>query len=131
MKPPQSGISLEELIRRPGITYDMVSLIDKNRKDFTTDIKKAVETDIKYEGYLKLEEAKIASFKKLEEKAIPQELDYEVISGLRLEAKQKLNALRPVSVGQASRISGVSPADIAVLLVFLEANKREFKHERL
>lgn len=79
----------------------MVSLIDKNRKDFTTDIRKAVETDIKYEGYLKLEEAKIASFKKLEEKAIPQELDYEVISGLRLEAKQKLNALRPVSVGRA------------------------------
>ena len=87
----------------------------------------AVQTDIKYEGYLKLEKDKIAKFSELENKKLPQDIDYEAIGGLRLEAGQKLNKMRPENVGQASRISGVSPADIQVLLVYLELKKRKDK----
>ncbi|MBO7449526.1 MAG: tRNA uridine-5-carboxymethylaminomethyl(34) synthesis enzyme MnmG [Clostridiales bacterium] len=121
---PPSGISLAELIRRPKVTYYMLAPIDKERKELPPDVIFACETDIKYEGYLKLEKEKIEKFKELENKLLPQEIDYESISGLRIEARQKLQKIRPVNVGQASRISGVSPADIAVLMVYLEAFRK-------
>lgn len=85
---------------------------------------KEVETQLKYEGYIKMQEQQVVKFKKLEEKALKEDIDYEEIKGLSLEARQKLNKHKPTSVGQASRISGVSPADISVLLIYLEQNKR-------
>lgn len=121
--PPSSGVSLAELIRRPGVTYDMLAPVDPARPKLTSDITREVETDIKYEGYLKLEEEKINKFSKLEKKVLPSDIDYSKITGLRLEARQKLDKMKPASLGQASRISGVSPADITVLLVYLESLK--------
>ncbi len=120
---PSSGVSLADLIRRPGVSYAMIAPVDKDRPALTEDVIRAVETDIKYEGYLKLEKEKIDRFKKLEKKIIPADTDYQGIAGLRLEARQKLDKMRPVNVGQASRISGVSPADISVLLVYLDSRK--------
>ena len=121
--PPSSGVSMAELIRRPGVTYDMLAPVDTGRPELRSDITREVETDIKYEGYLKLEEEKINKFSKLEKKVLPSDIDYSKITGLRLEARQKLDKMKPVSLGQASRISGVSPADITVLLVYLESLK--------
>lgn len=121
--PPSSGVSIAELIRRPGVTYDMLAPVDTGRPELRSDITREVETDIKYEGYLKLEEEKINKFSKLEKKVLPSDIDYSKITGLRLEARQKLDKMKPVSLGQASRISGVSPADITVLLVYLESLK--------
>mgnify|MGYP001045894314 CR=1 FL=1 len=92
--------------------------------DLTEEEKKEVEIQVKYEGYIKLEEAQVEKFKKLEAKLLPQDIDYSTIKGLRLEARQKLNKIKPNSVGQASRISGVSPADISVLLIYLEQIKK-------
>jgi len=92
--------------------------------DLTEEEKKEVEIQVKYEGYIKLEEAQVEKFKKLENKKLPKEIDYSKLSGLRIEARQKLNKIKPESVGQASRISGVSPADISVLLIYLEQLKR-------
>ena len=120
---PSSGISLADLIKRPDITYDAIAPIDKERPSLPVDVTRAVETDIKYEGYLKLEEEKINKFNKLEKKKLPRDTDYSSITGLRLEARQKLDQMKPGSIGQASRISGVSPADISVLLVYLETLK--------
>lgn len=122
---PPSGISLEELIRRPNVTYELIAPVDPNRPELPTDVTKAIETDIKYAGYLKLEKDKIRKFAELESKKLPSDIDYESISGLRIEAGQKLNKLKPDNVGQASRISGVSPADISVLMVYLELRKRK------
>ena len=93
--------------------------------DLTEEEKKEVEIQVKYEGYIKLEEAQVEKFKKLENKKLPKEIDYSELSGLRIEARQKLNKIKPESVGQASRISGVSPADISVLLIYLEQLKRD------
>ena len=124
---PPSGISLADLLKRPKVTYELISGVDKDRKPLPLYVTRAVETDIKYEGYLKLEKEKIERFSELESKRLPEDTDYEKIEGLRLEARQKLNRLRPINVGQASRISGVSPADISVLLVYLEMRKREEK----
>ncbi len=122
---PPSGVSLADLLKRPGVTYDMLSDVDPEREELPEYVKRSVETDIKYEGYLKLEREKIEKFALLESKVLPSDMDYEKIEGLRIEARQKLNAMRPVNVGQASRISGVSPADISVLLVYLEMRKRK------
>ncbi len=124
---PPSGISLAELIKRPQVSYELLAPVDKERKPLSDDVIFAVQTDIKYEGYLKLEKDKIAKFSELENKKLPPDIDYEAIGGLRLEAGQKLNKMRPENVGQASRISGVSPADIQVLLVYLELKKRKDK----
>ncbi|MBR1796393.1 MAG: tRNA uridine-5-carboxymethylaminomethyl(34) synthesis enzyme MnmG [Clostridiales bacterium] len=120
---PPSGVSIADLIKRPNVTYDMLAPIDSGRPQLSRDIRKEVETDIKYDGYLKLEREKIDRFVKLEKKTIPEDTDYTKITGLRLEARQKLMNIKPLSLGQASRISGVSPADISVLLVYLEATK--------
>jgi len=127
---PPSGVSLAELIRRPQVSYELLATVDKGRKPLPDDVIFAVQTDIKYEGYLKLEKDKIAKFAELENKKLPRDIDYEAIGGLRLEAGQKLNKMRPENVGQASRISGVSPADIQVLLVYLELKKRENRDGR-
>ena len=121
---PKSGESLAELIKRPGVTYDMLAPFDKERVELPRAVTRACETDIKYEGYLALEKEKIERFASLEKIALPEDTDYQSIKGLRLEAAQKLAAMKPESVGRASRISGVSPADCEVLLVYLEQRRR-------
>ena len=121
---PKSGESLAELIKRPGVTYDLLAPFDKERKELPRAVIKACETDIKYEGYLALEREKIERFASLEKIALPEDTDYQSIKGLRLEAAQKLTQMKPESVGRASRISGVSPADCEVLLVYLEQRRR-------
>lgn len=121
---PKSGESLAELIKRPGVTYDMLAPFDKERKELPRAVTKSCETDIKYEGYLALEREKIERFASLEKIALPEDTDYQAIKGLRLEAAQKLAQMKPESVGRASRISGVSPADCEVLLVYLEQRRR-------
>ena len=117
--PLVSGIKLAELIRRPELSYECLESIDKERPELPFDVVEQVNINIKYEGYIKRQERQLEQLKKLENKKIPEDLDYEKIKSLRIEAKQKLNAMRPISIGQASRISGVSPADISVLLVYL------------
>jgi len=119
-----SGVSLSDLLKRPEIKYKDLSVVDINRPKLNDAVTFTVEVDIKYEGYLKLEKQKIDKFKALEARSLPLNLPYEEIKGLRIEAQQKLVKFRPISLGQASRISGVSPADIAVLLVYLDAKKR-------
>lgn len=125
--PVKSGISLLELLKRPEITYDDAAVIDDVRPKLSAHQKTMMEVQIKYEGYIIKQQQQIEKFKKLEHKKLPPDLDYFSIEGLRIEARQKLDALRPVSVGQASRISGVSPADINVLLIWLEKMRRQ-KH---
>ena len=125
--PVKSGISLLELLKRPEITYDDAAVIDDVRPKLSDHQKTMMEVQIKYEGYIIKQQQQIEKFKKLEHKKLPSDLDYFSIEGLRIEARQKLDALRPVSVGQASRISGVSPADINVLLIWLEKMRRQ-KH---
>lgn len=118
--PLNSGATLAELIRRPELKYEYLAPIDKKREVLSKDIIEQVNIQLKYEGYIKRQLKQVEQFKKMEKKRIPQDIDYDAIYSLRLEAKQKLNQIRPESVGQASRISGVSPADISVLLVYLE-----------
>ena len=125
--PVKSAISLLELLKRPEITYDDTAVIDDVRPELSAHQKTMMEVQIKYQGYIIKQQQQIEKFKKLENKKLPQDLDYFSIEGLRIEARQKLDSLRPVSVGQASRISGVSPADINVLLIWLEKLRRQ-KH---
>ena len=117
-----TGVKEVELLRRTEIKYEDLKNIDDEIQELPADVTEEVEIQIKYEGYLKLQEEQVMKFKKLENKKIPQGINYEEIKGLRLEARQKLNKINPTSVGQASRISGVSPADISVLLIYLEQN---------
>ncbi|MCM1235466.1 MAG: tRNA uridine-5-carboxymethylaminomethyl(34) synthesis enzyme MnmG [Ruminococcus flavefaciens] len=119
----QSGITLAELLKRPELSYDILEPIDTDRTNLPEDVQEQVNINLKYEGYISRQERQVAQFKKLENKKIPNEIDYEEVYSLRKEAIQKLNELRPASVGQASRISGVSPADISVLLIYLERYK--------
>lgn len=114
-----SGTTLAELIRRPELSYEKLALIDENRPELPDDVKEQVDINIKYEGYIRRQLRQVEQFKKLENKRIPDDIDYDNINSLRIEAKQKLSEIKPLSVGQASRISGVSPADISVLLVYL------------
>ena len=118
--PLLSGITLAELIRRPELNYECLAPIDKEREKLPCDVAEQVNINIKYEGYIRRQQKQMEQFKKLENKVIPEKIDYEKIPSLRIEAKQKLNEIRPASIGQASRISGVSPADISVLLVYLK-----------
>lgn len=118
-----NGVKLADLLKRSELTYENLSEIDKERPELPLETQKEVEIQIKYEGYIKLQEEQVEKFKKLETKLLPKDVDYSEIKGLRLEARQKLNKIKPNSVGQASRISGVSPADISVLLIYLEQNK--------
>lgn len=118
-----TGVKLADLLKRTELTYDMLEPIDVERPELTEDIREEVEIQIKYEGYIKLQEEQVEKFKKLESKKIPETINYDDIKGMRLEARQKMNKIKPISVGQASRISGVSPADVSVLLVYLEQMK--------
>ena len=117
--PLQSGTTLEELLRRTEIHYDMLAPIDKERKPLSQEVTEQVEIQIKYDGYIRRQKKQVEQFKKLESRRIPEDMDYDAVPSLRIEAVQKLKEYRPLSIGQASRISGVSPADISVLLVYL------------
>lgn len=119
--PLVSGIKLSELIRRPELNYQCLAPIDPKRKSLPYDVAEQVNINIKYEGYIKRQQRQVEQFKKLEDKRIPDDIDYDSVHSLRIEAKQKLKEMRPSSIGQASRISGVSPADVSVLLVYLQS----------
>lgn len=122
--PLKTGTTLAELIRRPELTYQLLAPIDPKRPKLPEDVAEQVNINIKYDGYIRRQLKQVEQFKKLESKKIPETIDYDAVSGLRIEAKQKLKLYRPVSIGQASRISGVSPADISVLLVYLEQYRK-------
>ena len=123
--PLKNRASLAELMKRPEVTYDELVKIDKNRKPLSKHVITKLEVQLKYQGYIDKQLQQIHNFKKLEDKKLDTEFDYAEVPGLRIEATQKLNQLKPASVGQASRISGVSPADINVLLIYLEKKRRE------
>ena len=116
----KTGTSLAELMCRPELSYEILAEIDPERKPLPADVIEQVEIELKYEGYIERQLRQVEQYKKMEKKKIPENLDYDLVPSLRIEARQKLKSFRPVSVGQASRISGVSPADISVLLVYLE-----------
>ena len=120
-----TGISLADLVKRTELNYKMLAEIDEERPKLEDQVEKEVGIELKYEGYIKLQAQQVEKFKKLEEKKLPKDINYEDIKGLRIEARQKLNKIKPDSVGQASRISGVSPADISVLLIYLETKRIE------
>ena len=119
------GVKLADLLKRSELTYQALEAIDPERPALSKQEREEVEIQVKYEGYIKLQDAQVEKFRKLVEKKLSEELEYAKINGLRIEAKQKLDAIKPTSVGQASRISGVSPADISVLLIFLEQQKHK------
>ena len=119
------GVKLADLLKRSELTYQALEAIDPERPALSKQEREEVEIQVKYEGYIKSQDAQVEKFRKLEEKKLSEELEYAKINGLRIEAKQKLDAIKPTSVGQASRISGVSPADISVLLIFLEQQKHK------
>lgn len=123
----KTGTTLAELIKRPELSYEMLAPIDKNRSELPGDVIEQVNINIKYDGYIQRQLRQVEQYKKLENKGIPEDLDYYDVPSLRIEAKQKLDKIKPISVGQASRISGVSPADISVLLVYLEHLRRSKK----
>ena len=117
--PISTGTRLSDLVKRPQISYDSIAPFDKERPDLPFSVREKVETEIKYEGYIARQQAQVNEMLRLEGKAIPDDIDYSAVYGLRLEAVEKLNKIRPANIGQASRISGVSPADISVLLIYL------------
>ena len=126
--PLKNGTTLAELIRRPELNYKALEPIDEERPKLAWDVEEQVNINIKYDGYIKRQLKQVEQFKKLESRKIPEDLDYKQIKGLRIEAMQKLELYQPVSIGQASRISGVSPADISVLLIYMEQCTKEEKH---
>ena len=125
--PLTTGTKMAELLKRTELDYEKLASIDPERPELTLQEKEEVEIQVKYEGYIKMQEAQVEKFKKLETKLLPDDIDYQSINGLCLEARQKLDKFRPRSIGQASRISGVSPADISVLLIYLQVNKNSNK----
>lgn len=126
--PLNNGIKLAQLIRRPQVSYDGLAPFDKERPELSAEVKEQVELQIKYDGYIKIQLEQVEAMRKLEKKALPADIDYNDIKSLRLEAIEKLNKIKPVSVGQASRISGVNPADVGVLLVWL-SSKNDHREE--
>ena len=116
-------MKLSDLIKRTELNYEMLASIDTERPVLSKEECEEVNIEIKYEGYIKLQLEQIEQFKKLENKLLPEDINYEDVKGIRIEARQKLEKFRPTSIGQASRISGISPADISVLLIYLQANK--------
>lgn len=117
--PVTSGVHMSDLLRRPQITYESLAPVDKDRPDYPEAVFENVEIEMKYEGYIRRQKADIAEMRRLEKKLLPRDMDYEKLEGLRMEAREKLQKVRPANIGQASRISGVSPADISVLLIWL------------
>ena len=123
--PLDTGVKLSELICRPELSYDALAPIDAERCELPADVREQVNINIKYEGYIERQKKQVAEFVKLEKRHIPDDIDYDDIASLRIEARQKLSQMRPKSIGQASRIAGVSPADISVLLVYIESKYRK------
>ena len=122
--PLSTGINMGDIVKRPEITYDMLAAIDKGRPELSDEVREQVNIQIKYEGYIARQMKQVEGFKKLEAKKIPEELDYDEVMGLRIEARQKFKLVKPVNIGQASRISGVSPADVNMLLVYMNGYKQ-------
>ena len=120
--PVKSGVSLADLLRRPQVSYDDLAPFDPERPELGHAVTEEVEIELKYAGYIQRQLKQIQEFTRMEARKLPRDLDYETVTGLRIEARQKLNQIRPDNFGQASRISGVSPADIAALMVWLEQN---------
>ena len=120
-----SGCRLIDLLRRPQLTYADLTEFDTNRPDLPAEVREQVEITVKYEGYIQRQQRQVAEFEKLERRKLPPDMDYDHIQGLRLEAREKLSALRPLNVGQAGRVSGVSPADVAALLIWLQTHDKE------
>ena len=120
-----AGVKIAELLKRTELNYEKLGEIDKTRPELSMQVKEEVEIMVKYEGYIEMQKRQVEGFKKLEKKLLPEDIDYNEVKGIRLEARQKLNKYKPYSIGQASRISGVSPADISVLLIYLEGLKRK------
>ena len=121
--PLKTATTLAELIRRPELNYDLIKPLDHERPELSDDVREQVNINIKYKGYIERQKKQVENFKKLENKKIPEDFDYSKVGSLRIEAAQKLDFYKPISIGQASRISGVSPADISVLLIYMEQNK--------
>jgi tRNA uridine 5-carboxymethylaminomethyl modification enzyme len=121
---PQQGASLAAIIRRPEISYEKLLLLPANHPDLPDEVREQVEIQLKYEGYIRKQQAQVDRFKKLEDKKIPHDMDYKKARGLATEAREKMEQVRPVSVGQAARIAGVTPSDISVLLIYLEQKRR-------
>ena len=121
----KAGVKLADLLKRTELNYDKLSVIDPERPELSKAEAQEVEIQVKYEGYIKMQEEQVKKFKKLEDKKLSENINYDEIKGLRIEARQKLNKVKPLSIGQASRISGVSPADVSVLLIYLEQQKRK------
>ena len=121
----KSGSTLAELIKRPELNYEMLAELDEKRPELPADVREQVDINLKYDGYIRRQKQQVAQFKKLEGRKIPANLDYTTVNSLRREAVQKLNLYKPENIGQASRISGVSPADISVLMVHLEQMGRK------
>lgn len=122
--PIKDPITLADLLKRPELKYDLLKVLDADRQDLPQDVVEQVEIQIKYQGYIEKQKKQVEQFRKLEGKRIPADIDYDRIKGLRKESRDRLKQVRPVSIGQASRISGVNPADISILLVYLEQQKR-------
>ena len=123
--PLKTAVCLGELIRRPELDYEMLAPIDTGRPELPEDVREQVNIEIKYEGYIRRQRIQVQAFKKMEKRKIPENFDYDEVPSLRIEARQKLKKIRPVSLGQASRIAGVSPADISVLLVYMESREKK------
>ena len=123
--PLNTGTSLAELIRRPELNYEVLAPIDEDRPELPDEVAEQVNINIKYDGYIKRQIKQVENFKKLEVKKIQEDFDYDDVNSLRIEARQKLKQYQPVNIGQASRISGVSPADISVLLVYMEQMRQK------
>ena len=121
--PVTSGIGLSDLIKRPELSYDITAPLDPDRPYLSSSVREQVNIQIKYSGYIDRQEKQVSHFKKLEDKLIPDSIDYDKVPSLRIEARQKLKEARPVSIGQASRILGVSPSDISVLMIYIESGK--------
>ena len=124
-QPISTGVRLLDLLKRPQLNYECLSPVDPTRPDWDPNVLEQVEVEVKYEGYIKRQKAQIEDMRRLEGKKLPEKADYSAIAGLRLEAREKLQAVRPENIGQASRVSGVSPADISVLLIWLSQQKKE------
>lgn len=122
--PLSTGIKMSELIKRPEVSYFDLAEFDKERPVLPYEVAEKAETEIKYEGYIKRQQSQVDDMLRLENRKLPEDIDYSAIDGLRLEAREKLSKIRPQSVGQASRISGVSPSDVSVLNIYLEKKRR-------
>ena len=122
--PVKGSARLGDLLRRPQVSYDSLAPFDENRPSLSPEIREEVEIQVKYAGYIQRQLRQVEQFRKEEDRALPQDIDYQQITGLRLEARQKLSAIRPLNLGQASRVSGVSPADLAVLMIYLELREK-------